>query len=105
MVSPSGAKLEEGWCEMATAKPKVKHMMGGGAARPMSKAKLALRDRPDPMPPRKKPPTIYGGPDALNAYMARRGVPNPKAIAAGMGAGAARGMMKKGGAVKKATKK
>lgn len=33
MVSPSAAKLEEGWCEMATAKPKVKRMMVGGAAK------------------------------------------------------------------------
>ena len=33
MASPSVAKLVEGWCEMAAAKPKVKRMMFGGAAK------------------------------------------------------------------------
>ena len=113
---------------MATAKPKVKRMMGGGAAgmaasalksvgvkaspsqasgatsRPMSQAKLALRDRPSPMPPPKKPIKI-STPEQIAAMGRRYGAPNPREIAAGMGAGAARGMMKKGGAVKKATKK
>ncbi len=110
---------------MATAKPKrmmvggmaagaVKNLMGPkkaqapstqsqmqeGAARSLKKAPPP--DKPDPRGPMKIRPAAPG---ALEAYLARRAVPNPRAIAAGMGAGAARGMMKKGGAVKKATKK
>ena len=126
MVSPSGAKLEEGWCEMATAKPKrmmvggmaagaVKNLMGPkkaqapstqsqmqeGAARGLKKA--SLTNKPDPRGSMKIRPVAPG---ALEAYMARRAVPNPKVMQGNLNARDFRNAtMKKGGAVKKATKK
>jgi hypothetical protein len=50
MVSPSVAKLVEGWCEMATAKPKVKRMMLGGAA--LGAVKKAVTSKAAPMQPK-----------------------------------------------------
>ena len=53
MVSPSAAKLVEGWCEMATAKPKVKRMMLGGAAKAaVGAVKKAVASKAAPMQPK-----------------------------------------------------
>lgn len=152
---PSGVKLEEGWCEMATAKPKVKRMMFGGAAKGtqasmQGAAKQAAASKPGTAGPKpmqiqvpasvrssvadslRKAPTsgmqgagkAASAADAYRSYTAQKNAQktaadayrtyNPKDARLGdamrgLGVGAAgatRGMMKKGGAVKKkATKK
>ena len=142
MVSPNVAKLVEGWCEMAAAKPKVKRMMFGGVARAVAKAgktgpmnlisRLApktapkqVQSKPYASPPPKAPPPAFPAKSGVgNAAAALRKLPmnppmpgkaGPKpmqsagrtvlgspTVRAGM---AGKSLMKKGGAVKKATKK
>jgi len=98
MVSPNGAKLEEGWCEMATAKPKVKRMMFGGSARAAAGAAKAMASRAAPTA---RPTATMTG--MLNQMKTAAPSTNTRGV---LGAMAPRGMMKKGGAVKKkATKK
>lgn len=121
MVLPNGAKLEEGWCEMAT----VKRMMLGGAAKGLGKLNAQMgaqaqtqRAQMKSAPPmqsvgkaasaaaalRKLPMTPSrpgtAGPSPMQS--AGRTVLGSPTVRAGM---AGKSMMKKGGAVKKATKK
>lgn len=133
---PSGVKLEEGWCEMATAKPKVKRMMFGGAAgmgasalksvgakaAPMrTQSQMQKVDRSTSGPALQKFPDRQGYRQAESVYKQMQQqkqlantVGRPSSGTVGLGqirpiAGAAAKALglgkKKGGAVKKATKK